>query len=179
VFPGGEIGDMCEDPIGDLQNSPHNLFTAQAGGVSYLTQRMWSVPAASLGGDPCAPIGPDDTPYFNVAIASGSGEQVTSVGSSVTFQATAFSSGPVAPWQIVGYDYTSYTTGTTSSISISFTGEDGGVVSTVENGDTINVTIKLNSTPPEIAQGVNGAVFMIISNSGNTFHYWPGLIVAE
>jgi hypothetical protein len=181
VLPGGEIGDMCEDPVGDIQGAPHNLYTAQAGGVSYLTQRMWSVGAAALGGDPCAPVGPDDVPYFNVAIASGSGEQVASVGSSVTFQVTAFSSASLAPWTLVGFDWTAYDSQTASSISISFDGEDGGTTSstTAGNGDTVNVTIKLNSTPPEIAQGINGAVFMILSQSGGTVHFWPGLIVAQ
>ncbi len=179
VFTGGEVGDLCEDPIGELQHVPNNWFTAQAGGGSYLTQRMWSAPAATLGGDPCGPIGPGDAPYFNVAIASGSGEQVLTVGSSVTFPATAFSSAPLADWTLLAYDYTALETGTPSSLSISFAGADGGVTSTVGNGDTVMVTVKLNSMPPQITQGINGAVYLLLSSSGGKYHYWPGLIVAQ
>lgn len=177
VFPGGEIGDMCENLVGA---PPHNLFTAQAGGTSYLTQRMWSIGQAALGGDPCAPIGPDDTPYFNVSIAAGSGFQALSVGGSVTFQATAYSSAPLAPWNVIGLDYTSLTSGTHSSITVTIDDQDGGVASTVTNGQTVNVTVTLNSMPStEIGQGVYGAAFLILSQSGDTYHYWPGLVVAE
>jgi hypothetical protein len=41
------------------------------------------------------------------------------------------------------------------------------------------VTVTLNSMPPEIANGVNGAVFVLLSQSGSTLHTWSGLIVAN
>ncbi len=180
---GGEVGDLCVDLLGETQGAPHDLFQVTTASGSFSVQRMWSVGAAALGGDPCVPIGPNDTPYFNVAIASGSATQIMTVGSEVTFEADAFSTGPFGPWTIASFDWSSYFSGTSSAISISFAGEDGGVTSSVSNGDKVMVTLKLNSMPTtQIAQGVNGAVFLIVSQStqaGDTLHYWPGAVIAQ
>ena len=177
---GGEVGDLCVDILGETQGSPHDVFQATTASGSFTVQRMWSVGAAAAGGDPCLPIGPDDTPYFNLAIAPGAATQIMTVGSQVTFEADAFSTAPLGAWNILSFDWSSYFAGTASAISISFAGEDGGVAPSAMNGDKVMVTLKLNSMPTtQIAQGVNGVVFLLVSQSGNTLHTWPGAVIAQ
>jgi hypothetical protein len=173
LVAGGEIGDLCVDVIGEGQYTPHDQFTAVGASASYTVQRMWSVEAANAGGDPCVPIGPSDAPYFNTAIAAGSNIQYLAVGSSATFEADAFSTAPGTTWSVVGFDWTSYTTATTSSITVTPS------QAMVSNGDKIMVTVTLNSQPPEIANGIDGAVFLLLSSSGGTFHTWAGIVVAQ
>jgi hypothetical protein len=178
VFPGGEIGDMCEDPIGPSQQAPQNWFTATAGGKSYLVQRMWSVNAAALGGDPCSPIGPNATPYFNVAVDPGAATLQLAVGASATFPATAFSSGPITSWTVLGLDYSSRSTGVATSVTVTPS------QTSVTNGDAITITVTLDSMPQtEIAQGVYGTSFLIVSaaqvGGNNLIRVWPGLVIAQ
>ena len=169
---GGEVGDLRVDLLGESQNTPHDQFTAVGAHGSYVVQRIWSPAAALAGGDPCVPIGPSDAPYFNTAIAQGSGVQVLAVGASVTFEADGFSTAPGTTWTLSGFDWTAYSTGSASSLTITPS------VTSVSNGTKVMVTVTLNSQPPAIAQGLNGAVFVLISNSGTTFHTWSGLIIA-
>jgi hypothetical protein len=173
--PGGgdEVGDLCVDLIGQGQGNPHDRYTATGAHGSYMVQRIWNPTAAAAGGDPCGPIGPDDAPYFNLAIPQGSGVHTVAVGSSVTFPVTAFSTGPVTSWLVAGYDWASVYQGQPSTLTITPS------QTTVTNGDQIMVTVTLNSMPPEIANGVNGAVFVLLSQSGSTLHTWSGLIVAN
>jgi hypothetical protein len=170
---GGEIGDLCVDLIGESQNTPHDQYTAVGANGSYVVQRMWSINAAAAGGDPCVPVGPSDAPYFNTAIAAGAGLQVLSVGGSVTFEADGFSTAPGTTWTLTGFDWTSYTTGTASSITVTPN------VTSVENGTKVMVTLTLNSQPPQLAQGISGAVFLLLANSGTTFHSWSGIVIAN
>lgn len=173
----GEVGDLCDDLLSFFEgNSPQDVFQATTASSSFAVQRIWSIGAATAGGDPCVPIGPGNAPYFNLAIAAGQQTQVLSVGQQVTFEADAFSTGPVS-WTVGSIDWTSITTGASSAISVSIQTPDAG---TVTNGDALMVTVKLNSMPTtQIAQGTNGSVFLLLSQSGSTLHYWPGAIIAQ
>ena len=171
LIGGGEVGDLCVDLVGESQHTPHDQFTAVGAHGSYTVQRIWSVAAAAAGGDPCVPIGADDSPYFNVALAQGAGLQHLAVGKSVTIAAGAFSTGPLTSWAVQGIDMASLQ-GQAAVVSVTLD------KSTVTNGDTAMVTLTLNSAPPALSQGINGAVYVLVSQSGTTSHLWPGLVVS-
>jgi hypothetical protein len=121
---GGEVADLCVDPFLLAQDEwPES---------SFLVQRIWSNTNAMAGLDPCAPI-PTGEVYF-----SGSPVQsffVMDVGSTLTFEVDAFSTGPRADWTLAAQDWTG-----SSSAYLTFTIEGGtgdptlGSVIQVNNG---------------------------------------------
>ena len=167
---GGEIGDMCVDQFGGVFGTAHDRLTLATPGGMFLAQRIWSNTAAALGGDPCMPIGPGDTPYFNVAISAGNGLKQLAIGASATFEVDAFSTAPMAPWTIVALDL-SQLQGGAQVVKTSFD------KTSVSNGDKMMMTVQLVSQPPMLGGGFSGMPYVIISQVGPIVHVWPGLVV--
>ena len=168
---GGEVGDLCVDYVGEAQGHPTDQATAVTSSGSYTVQRIWSNAAAKAGGDPCVPAIAGDT-YFNVAISEGNGTVTLPVGGSATFEADAFSTGPMS-WKVVGQDLASLT-GQAPVVEVSIS------ASTVTNGDKVMVTVKLMSAPGTLrGSNVAGEPYLLISQSGTTYHLWPGVVLAN
>jgi hypothetical protein len=184
-FGGGETADVCVDVLGMMAGELHGQVAALGNHGSYDVQQVWSIPAAAAGGDPCVPA--SDQPYFNVAIAKGSGvTQVGAGGARVTIQATAFSTGPTGgPWALKGVDVDSALYGGQPVLSVTPSS------TSVSNGDQVTVDIQVLSPLPVLSpipgsplpplphagSEVHGALFLLESSGPNGKHAWPGLIV--
>jgi hypothetical protein len=150
----GEVGDLC---VGTH---------ATAG--SFNVQRIWNNQAALASNAPCEPF---TQTYFNTAVA----QQVTplAVGASTTIQLTGYSNAATPDWSVQAQDWAAVTGGTALlQLSIDKT--------TLNNGETANLTVKLLSAPPnDPTTGGAYATFVIYStdttNSQNE-HGWPAVI---
>lgn len=170
LLGGGEIGDLCVDPTGANQDQT----TATLGNNTWTVQRIWSNGNAAASLDPCVPM-PSSEVYFNLAPEAGHGTLQMAVGSTQTFTATAFSTGPMAAWTIEGLD-AAQLQGQTPIVQVSLS------AGTAKNGDSVTVTVKLNSTPPPYP-GTNFSAepyFLVsaVSQQG-PIHLWPMLVVGQ
>jgi hypothetical protein len=169
LFGGGEIGDLCVDTIGEVFRSPHDQISVMVPGGTFTAQRIWSNEAAALGGDPCVPVGSSDAPYFNVALSQGNGLIHLAVGGMTVIEADAFSTGPTN-WQVTGLDYAELQ-GQTPVVKITPDNPN------VSNGTKMMLTMTLVSQPPMLGGGFSGMPYLLVSQSGTTYHSWAGLVV--
>jgi hypothetical protein len=167
LLGGGEIGDLCVDLTGLNQDK---TTTTGPGGTTWTVQRLWSNANAAAGLDPCVPM-PSNETYFNLAPPAGMGTIQLAVGSTATYTATAFSSGPMNAWQVIAQDVAQLQ-GQQPYLQI------GLSASTVKNGDQVTVTVKLLKQPPMLGNGFTGMPYLLISavSQNGPLHYWPALI---
>lgn len=164
---GGEIGDLCA-------GFPDSFYTPT--GFAHLVQRVWSNASAAASHDPCEPMG--NSPYFNSApvvsdtihVAVGASLLPTmgvklAVGASTTIPVDCFSDGPTSgPWKITMYDITADFYGEAAALDLSLDQD------TCQNGDVVNLTIKL------LRAVTGGAPFWIQSDLGNASSVWLGSV---
>ncbi|MEO6420833.1 MAG: hypothetical protein ABIP39_15580 [Polyangiaceae bacterium] len=155
---GGEDGDLCVDQTGGSD-------TYQEG--SFLVQRIWSIPSAKAGHDPCVPIPPGEV-YFNAAPIKGSEQITLAVGESATYEVDAFSDAPMEDWEIHATDLAKLS-GNPISLSFSFDR------TTVHNGSKPHITVSLDTKPT----GSPYALYAIVSKSSSATHIWPAVIIAK
>ncbi len=155
---GGEDGDLCVDSTGGDDTYLEGAYTVQ---------RIWSIPSAASGHDPCVPIPPGEV-YFNAAPIKGSEQISLAVGESATYEVDAFSDAPMADWDIHATDFAKLS-GNPTNLSFSFDR------TTVHNGSKPHVTVTLDSKP----SGSPYALYGIVSKSGTTTHFWPAVIIAK
>jgi len=94
LFVGAELADLCALHVGPT------AYVRDPSG--FVASRVWSNAAAMANDrDPCVPIpaAAAATPYYQVSIAPGTAQVVTP-GTSVTFDLTAWSTGPMGPFGI-------------------------------------------------------------------------------
>lgn len=170
LLGGGEIGDLCVDLTGLNQDK---TTATGPGGTSWSVQRLWSNANAAAGLDPCVPM-PSNETYFNLAPPTGMGTIQLAVGATATYTATAFSSGPMNPWQIVAQDIAQLQ-GQQPYVQVTLG------ANTAKNGDQVTVTVKLLKQPPMLGGGFSGMPYLLISalSQNGPIHYWPGLVVAQ
>jgi hypothetical protein len=158
---GGEVGDLCEDILGEGQS------TTESDG--FLVQRIWSNLSAAAGHDPCVPA-PIGQPYFNAAPIKGKNAFQLSVGESVTFSVVAYSDAPVpGGWTVRGVDMAGpEVTGGDGFLDIQVNGQESAQV---QNGDTLEVTVTLNADPGTSQPGASAV--LLSTGKGGVTHLWP------
>ncbi len=157
VATGGELADMCE------YNADENVLPA---GSKYEVQRSWSNAAAKAGKNPCVPA--PAAPYFNsfplftesVTLEYGGPWKTKGitipVGQSKTIDVQLWSDAPTSgPWKVSAYDL-DYYTGLSNTPNTTLTLDK----STGVSGDTLHLTIKLNS----VDASYGGAGFVLVSD---------------
>ena len=170
LVSGGEVADLCELNLDSYYIPPDG---------TYMVQRIWSNEAAKASTNPCVPV-PDTGPYFNsvpalddaIQLDVGGGATLPTigvtipVGASKTIPVSLFSDAPTSgPWKVSVYDG-SYLTGGTAELDLSLD-EDTG-----ENGDTLNLTIKVLEADP--TYGVES--FVLFSDLGGQENIWMGMV---
>jgi hypothetical protein len=170
LVSGGEVADMCEFNLDSYYIPP---------GSTYMVQRIWSDEAAKASTNPCVPV-PATGPYFNsvpalpdtLELDAGSGETIptvgvkVAVGASMTIPVDLFSDAPTSgPWKVTVYDG-NYLTGGTAELDLSLDNDTG------ENGDTLNLTIKVMKADP--TYGVES--FVLFSDLGGQENIWMGMV---
>jgi hypothetical protein len=167
---GFEAADLCVDPFLLAQDEwPEN---------SFIVQRIWSNAQAKAGLDPCAPI-PTSEVYF-----SGAPTQsffVMDVGSTLTFEVDAFSTGRRADWTMAAQDWSG-----ASTAYLNFTIEGGtenstlGSILSVNNGTKVQVKMTLTQDPGDLPTGeADGAIVSVGDISKpTTAHFWPFAVMS-
>jgi hypothetical protein len=163
---GGEIADLCVDPF--------LLAQDEWAEGSFIVQRIWSNANAQAGLDPCVPV-PSGEVYF-----SGAPVQsffVMDVGTTLTFEVDAFSTGPRDNWTLSAQDWTN-----ASTSYLSFTIEGGtdnpmlGSILSVNNGTKVQVKMTLTQDPGSTYDGeADGSIVSLAGNVDNptAVHFWP------
>ncbi|MFI5298361.1 MAG: hypothetical protein ACHREM_09705 [Polyangiales bacterium] len=167
---GGELADLCDDPFGLGMDG----FTE--GG--FLAQRIWSIPAAKAGKNPCVPV-PTGEIYFNASPA-GTAVLEIEVGASKTIEVDAFSDAPMSDWTLTAQDWTDVST-TYLSFSISgVTPGDAGPEVQVNNGSKVQLTVTLKADPAGSSKGEADGV-LVSANGGaapvTQAHFWPFIVL--
>jgi hypothetical protein len=165
---GGEVADLCVDPfLLGLDEFTENGFIAQ---------RIWSVPNAAAGKNPCVPI-PAGEVYFNAYPEKTT--LVMNVGDSQTITVHAQADGTMPAWTLLPQDWTDYT-GQTTYLSFSF-GDAGVTSAQVSSGDAVPLTITLtadpSSTQSQEADGVLVSANSTDPNSVTAAHFWPFVVI--
>ncbi len=165
----GEVADMCDDIYG--------LGGDKATDGTFTVQRIWSNALAAAGGDPCAPV-PAGSVYFNASPSQA--VYVLPVGGSVTFEASAFSTGPMSDWVLSAQDFTDYTTQYLSFSIQGGTATDAGPIVMVNNGAKPKITVTLLADPGGTTNGeADGVLLSTIGDPANPTadHDWPFIVV--
>ncbi len=169
-FEDGEVADLCVDAYGLGGDE-----TIEANG--YMVQRIWSIPNATVGKNPCVPI-PTGEVYFNAAPTTS--VLIMNVGDTQTVEVDAWSDAPMAAWTLNGQDETD---SNTSYISISFVGgtlgTDGSDIK-VQNGDKVMATVKLLADPAALNGEDAYGIFLSYTGTANEpshDHYWPFVVM--
>ncbi len=173
LVSGGEVADMCEFNQDSYFIPP---------GAHYMIQRSWSNAAAKKGTNPCVPV--DTTaPFFNsypvlpdMVALTGLGVPITTegvklaVGQSKTIDITLSSDAPTSgPWKVSAFDFNYLITGNKASADLDLTlDKDTGI-----NGDTLHLTIKVNSLESMLG---GGAAFILFSDLGGQENVSMGFV---
>jgi hypothetical protein len=160
LVSGGEVGDRC---VGHYDGSGNGALLAPVHEGSYAVTRGWNNAAAIAGHDPCVPS-PSGTPYFNV-FASVPDRIGLTVGGSTTLTLAAHSDVAMSqPFHVSVNELTSVM-GAHDVLGLSLDR------SSVQNGDTLSVTVSLKNAPDvlpnEFANGDKLAVFQVVSTYGS------------
>ena len=167
---GGELGDMCVDPFALGQDGTMD--------GAFLAQRIWSVPAAKAGHNPCVPV-PVGEIYFNAAPATSS-VVVVDVGQSKTIEVDAFSDAARADWTLTAADWTDLNTTYLSFSIAGASAPDAGVDLQVNNGSKIQLTVTLLADPGQTTNGEADAVLISANGDPSTMteaHLWPFIVM--
>jgi hypothetical protein len=175
---GGEVADLCLDLAGEgLDTTTENGFTVQ---------RSWSNESARASHNPCVPI-PQGEVYFNLAPELAPSGQSSAyvqlaVGESATFDAMAFSDGPIDNWTLKGIDFAALSGGT-ASLSFAFD------TTVANNGTKVKVTVTLNKDAQTNASLQGGGLVKVepfflesklTTDAGaKTIRLWPGLVIQK
>jgi hypothetical protein len=166
---GGEVADLCVDPFG--------IGGDQTNDGTFTVQRIWSIPQAAAGGDPCDPI-PSGRVYFNVSPSQE--VYVLPVGGSVTFEASAFSTAPTSDWSLLPQDFTDPMMRYLSFSIQGGTDTDAGPTVMVNNGSKPKITMTLLADPGPSAYGEADGVLVSVTGDPNkptADNIWPFIIV--
>ena len=164
---GGEVGDLCVDPFGlALDETTENGFTAQ---------RIWSVPQAAAGKNPCVPV-PAGEVYFNAWPSAT--VLVMDVGQSQTITINALSDAAMPAWTVLAQDWTDpNTTYLTFSIVGGQTDDAGTAQLSMASGATAQLTVTLIADPGNSANGEADGVLVSANNADpnkvTAAHFWP------
>lgn len=164
---GGEIGDLCAAFPDSFYRPP---------GFDHLVQRVWSNANAAASHDPCQPNG--TTPYFNAAAVVSdtitvavNGKSVKTqgvrlaVGATTTIPIDCYSDAPTSgPWKLSTFDVEADFYGEAATLQLSLD------KTTCQNGDVVNMTIKL------LRANFGGAPFWIESDLGSASTVWLGSV---
>jgi hypothetical protein len=180
---GSEIADMCEnDPESPISSGASSSFP-------FVVQRFWSNAAAAAGHDPCVPkfaseiffnsvpVLPNTASFAYNGLASnsviGAGPYTVSslsipVGHTGTLSVQLYSDqvDASAPWTVTPLDYNqAFGTGNPAFLSFSPASLTG------KNGDTLNFTVNVLSSPASGASGPNSVLntelFILESKQGS------------
>jgi hypothetical protein len=171
---GGELADLCIDPfLLDQDETAEGSFTVQ---------RIWSNTHAAQGLDPCNPI-PTTEVYFNAA--PNQSYFVLDVGSSITFDVNAFSTGKRSDWTLTVQDWSDLAS-TSSPTYLDFTvagAVDHGMGPEIQvnNGTTVSVTMTLKMDPGSLPTNeADGSIitFSGSSSSPTAAHFWPFVVLS-
>ncbi len=173
---GGECGDLC-----DWFGPPPDYATWAGENVAYspslTVQRIWSNPQVAAGRDPCLPV-PPGVVFFEVAP-----EQqvfVLDVGGSVTFDAYAYSTAPVADWTVLALVFTPASKPYLSFSVAGAVDTDAGPAVKVNNGHVLKVTVTLLGDPGKTANGEADGVFLSYSgppDNPTAAYLWPFIVI--
>jgi hypothetical protein len=183
---GTEIGDLC-------LNDPEAYF--QFPDFAYLVQRYWSNEAADAGHDPCVPDYPGEV-FFNSAPVLNDpnipfdlyglpafpvlGVNIA-VGATATIPLQLYSDAPSSSWTVQVVDWNQRVSQDGQALLSFPNADDGGVLGTGENGQTLNLQVHVNADggPPN-GMGTNTELFMVVSTldagAPPIQHVWFGLI---
>jgi hypothetical protein len=162
-----EVGDLCAQDQSSFY-TPANY--------DYMVQRSWSNDAANSGRDPCQPALPG-TVYFAAVpeltddvtftyygqSAPTKGVQIA-VGQSKTIPVHLFSEAARGNWTVAAFALSA--NGPSGKASFTWDHTSGN------NGDTLNLTIKLNSNDSNFG----GVPFAVMASSGSEQHMYLGFI---
>lgn len=152
AFYGDEVGDLCDYPW-EFTQMTESTFDVQRG---------WSNESARAGHDPCV-AQPKSEVYFNVAPAAGKQEIHLGVGESATFELEAYSDAMTTDWTLSGEDIGGRI-GENATLSFSFD------KTTINAGQTVKLTIKLNDKPSL------GVAPYVIHSAGAGHHWWGATV---
>ncbi len=166
---GGEVADLCVDVFG--------LGQDETSDGTFTVQRIWSIPRATAGKNPCVPI-PAGEVYFNVWPSAT--VLVMDVGESRTVTLQALADGAMPAWMVLAEDFTDATAGTTYltfSIAGGATDDAGTAETTMASGDTAQLTVTLVADPGQTPNGeADGAVVSANNTDAakvTAAHFWP------
>jgi hypothetical protein len=168
---GGEVADLCIDPF--------LLDQDETTEGDYTVQRIWSNAHAAAGLDPCNPT-PSGEAYFNAWPESS--YFVMEVGSSLTFEVNAFSTGTRADWTLTTADWsTNAMTPGYLDFAIAGSTASGGYPSIqVNNGSAVTVTMTLKKDPGGLSNGrADGSIVTYAGPGQNptAAHFWPFVVL--
>jgi hypothetical protein len=155
LVEGGEVADMCVDLVAFNDSVVENGLTLQ---------RSWSNAALKRGENPCVPVPPGEV-YFNVAPSVST--IALAYGETTRIAVDAFSDGPLEDWSVRAIDFAEALGIDQASLRLSLDRKS------VNNGSQLVLTI--TSIRPIPQAGV-GATFVLVSQSGNRAHIWPGVV---
>ncbi len=140
-----ELGDLCV-----LQAIAENGYTLS---------RIWSNSAAAAGTDPCVPRPANALPYFNASITP-SAVATAAAATTLTYQLTGWSLGPVPDWglSMLVSPYSTFVPATELDVD------------TLNNGRTATLTVIV---PPGTPSGSVAAGRVLSQISSNETAYWP------
>lgn len=121
---GGEVGDLCTFVLPQWSEGPYTAL-----------QRVYSDKSAQAGGSPCIPV---PEPYYGTDVEPQVWQALVA-GQPTTFQVTAWSTAPVAPWTLAAAGYAVQGSGT-PTVKLGAT--------TVSNGATTTLTVTMPAGTP-------------------------------
>lgn len=178
-----EMFQQNQDEVADACENYNESYYMEGADLPYYVQRSWSNASAIAGHDPCVPA--VKAPYFNVtqlnpdAISVVVDPQATKplattgyhipVGQTKTFSVGLYSDAPTAgAWTVKAVEGDGMSTPAASVLTISTDKSSG------QNGDKINLTVKVNTAPGK----VDAVLMTLVSTLNGHSHYMPVLIGA-
>jgi hypothetical protein len=141
-----ELADLCEQQAPVIENG-------------LTLTRVWSNAAAMAGtGDPCVPVPQPAGVYYGTSVNVADAVPDVRPNDHATIHLTAFSEGPAAPWQVELVTYPGYN---------KFTPRFSLSPSTVQNGETITVTV---SVPADAAPFDHASFALRSYRSATDYH---------
>jgi hypothetical protein len=157
LFIGGEIADLCELRVGAREVVREDGFVAT---------RIWSNEAARLNDrDPCVPADPA-VPYYTVSISPDRAVALAA-GESTTFDVAAWSTAPVADFELEAAPAGG------STLEGTFTADAFVDRTIVNNGDHATLTV---SVPPGTPSNAYAIVYVAVIRDATEYSYLPVVV---
>ena len=166
---GGEVADLCVDAFALGQG-----HTTEG---PYTVTRVWSIPNATAGRNPCVPV-PAGEVYFDAVPSANA--VLLDVGQSKTLDVIAMADGPIAGWTVTAEDWTDPATRYLSFAIAGAQATDAGPALSVKNGDKLSLTVTLLADPVASLAGEADAVLVSTDGTGAAItraHFWPFVVL--